>query len=189
MTKPYKIAVASNSVIKIQACKDAFTKAAMSNVSNIEIKGYDIASSVSAQPVGDETIAGATNRLLALKKQVHDADIYVSIENGLFMSNGIWFDIPIIAVSTSYCPLTVIFGNGMALAPKIVREAKDKGFDTTTIGMVLHEWGHVDDPQDPHKCLAGKSRAKYIEDALLEVISLIGSDKLISVTNRIYRPD
>lgn len=78
MDRTRKIFVASKSDSKVQAVKCLFP--------HDNVTGFDCPSGVANQPVGnDETFQGATNRLdhLLNKKNLAQADLYVSIESGL----------------------------------------------------------------------------------------------------------
>jgi inosine/xanthosine triphosphatase len=61
----------------------------------VEIEGVDVPSGVPAQPVGDDTFAGAQNRALALlelSRQQHlHADFCAGLEGGIAQLAGRWY--------------------------------------------------------------------------------------------------
>ncbi len=80
-----KILVGSTNKVKISAVKRAFGK----YFDNVEVKGMAVQSSVTDQPIGDETFKGAKNRCLALQK-LAKADFYVGVEGGISKIAGMW---------------------------------------------------------------------------------------------------
>lgn len=154
-----KIVLASTSAVKIDACRKAFGAAA-------EITGVKVASGVNEQPINDETVQGAFNRIAAARVVMPGADIYVSIENGIFEENGKYIDRPVITVAKGAGTPEVIYGDGVEFPAVAVDEARKRGFDTWTAGKVMQEQGIVKQHDDPHLDLSGKSRAEYLVDAL-----------------------
>src|SRR6187399_2170582 len=90
--KSLKIVLASTSAVKLDACRAAFGDEA-------EIITVKAPSGVGEQPMNGETVTGAFNRIAAAKKLVPDADLYVSIENGIFEEKGHDIDRPVVVVS------------------------------------------------------------------------------------------
>ena len=98
-----KIALASQSRKKIDAVKLAFQE-----VAGVELLTIKAPSNVHEQPLGDETFQGARNRLAFTRQACADADIYISIENGLFMRGGpTWLDRKVAELSY-YCLVNVM---------------------------------------------------------------------------------
>ena len=84
------IAVGSENPVKVAAVKEAFEK--VFPKTTWEIKGIDVGSDVSDQPMSDvESITGATNRATKAMKALK-ADYGVGLEGGLQELNGEWFD-------------------------------------------------------------------------------------------------
>ena len=85
------ILVGSKNPVKIESVKDAFEK----YFSNIDVKGVDVSSGVSDQPVNDDTFKGAQNRAEALfvinKANKMGAQYFVGIEGGILNICGKWF--------------------------------------------------------------------------------------------------
>ncbi len=87
----FKILVGSKNPVKIISVEEAFSK----YFGNISVEGIEIASKVSAQPINDETYAGAQNRALNLfefnSKNNIGADFFVGIEGGISKQFDRWF--------------------------------------------------------------------------------------------------
>ena len=80
ISKHIKILIGSNNKAKIEGAKLAFEK----YFSDFEIIGKDISSGVNAQPINDEILLGARNRIKGLKElNLKDIDFYISSEAGL----------------------------------------------------------------------------------------------------------
>jgi non-canonical (house-cleaning) NTP pyrophosphatase len=154
-----KIVLASTSAVKLAACRAAFGDAA-------EIVTVKAASGVNEQPVGGETLTGAFNRISAAKAAIPGADLYVSIENGIFEEEGRYIDRPVVTVSTAKGAPQVTYGEGVEFPKDSVEEAGRRGFGIWTVGKVMQEQGLVRQHDDPHLDLSGKSRAVYLADAV-----------------------
>jgi inosine/xanthosine triphosphatase len=85
------ILVGSKNPVKIESVKDAFAK----YFTNIDVKGIEVSSGVSDQPVNDDTFKGAQNRAEALfvinKASRMGARYFVGIEGGILKISGKWF--------------------------------------------------------------------------------------------------
>jgi len=80
ISKHIKILIGSNNKAKIEGAKLAFEK----YFSDFEIISEDIPSGVNNQPINDEILQGARNRINGLKKlNMKDIDFYISSEAGL----------------------------------------------------------------------------------------------------------
>lgn len=157
--KPLKIVLASTSAVKLDACRAAFGDDA-------EIITVKAPSGIAEQPMNGETVTGAFNRIAAAKKLVPDADLYVSIENGIFEEKGHDIDRPVVVVSRASGNAEVTFGEGVEFPHESVEEARRRGFDTWTVGRVMQEQGLIRQHDDPHLDLSGKSRSEYLRDAV-----------------------
>lgn len=154
-----KVVVASTSAVKIDACRKAFGAAA-------GIVGVKVQSGVNEQPMNDETVQGAFNRIAAARAAMPGADVYVSIENGIFEENGKYIDRPVIAVARGTGTPEVTYGEGVEFPAASVEETRKRGFDTWTVGKIMQEQGIVTQHDDPHGDLSGKPRAVYLADAV-----------------------
>lgn len=152
-----KIVLASTSAIKLDACRRAFPDAVIETVK--------APSGVSEQPIGDETLRGAFNRITAARLAVPDADVYVSIENGLFVENGEHIDCAVVVMAKGDETITA-FSDGVPFPADAVAETASRGFAEWTVGKVMAEMGLVRQHDDPHLDLSGKPRAAYIDDAM-----------------------
>ncbi len=74
-----KVLVGTSNRLKVEATKEAFSKAFLGDV---EVKGCKVDSGVSAQPFGDDVFRGAINRAKACSMK-EKADFYVGIEGGI----------------------------------------------------------------------------------------------------------
>jgi non-canonical (house-cleaning) NTP pyrophosphatase len=156
-----KVVLASTSAVKLAACRAAFGDAA-------EIVTVKAPSGINEQPMNEETLTGAFNRIAAAKTLVPGANVYVSIENGIFEEAGRYIDRPVVVVSRENGDNHVTYGEGVEFPKESVEEARRRGFDAWTVGKVMEEQGIVRQHDDPHLSLSGKSRAEYITAAALK---------------------
>lgn len=71
----------SKNPVKVDAVRQGFEK--MFPDENFEVSGFEVASSVSDQPMGDEeTFLGAKNRATKARELFPDADFWVGLEGG-----------------------------------------------------------------------------------------------------------
>ncbi len=153
-----KIVLASTSEIKRLACVAAFP--------NAQIVMAMVRSGVAEQPMGDETLRGARNRLGNARVITPDADLYVSIENGIFIDADAYVDRAVVLLQDRQRRETVFYSEGVAFPAAAVEIAQARGFQFHTVGAVLAEQGVIKHAADPHRCLSGTPRATYIRDAL-----------------------
>ena len=163
-----KIVLASTSPVKVNACKKAFA-----DIAGAEIIPVKAASGVAEQPLNDETLTGAFNRIRAVQRQITDADLYVSIENGLFEENGSFIDRAVVVIAAKGRPPAIAFSEGVEFPKASVEETRKRGFDKWTAGKVMQEQGIIRQHDDPHADLGGKSRAAYIDDAMRAAVSAL----------------
>ncbi len=93
-----KILVGSENPVKIDAVKEAFLK----YFDEVEVTGMPANSKVAAQPVGNETFAGAKNRAVELKN-INDernlqADYFIGIEGGIAKFFNEWFALGLMCI-------------------------------------------------------------------------------------------
>lgn len=159
-----RVVVASASAVKRAAVAEAL------GVTLDDVAGIDAPSGVAAQPVGDETLTGAFNRLSAARSAMPDADIYVSIENGIFAEGGVFIDRPVVIVQRGGAEPVVEKGEGVAFPAAAVAKAAQAGFATTTVGQVMAREGLVRDAADPHLDLCGIPRARFLADTVKKAL-------------------
>lgn len=157
------IVVTSQSALKLAAVRAAFA-------ATDTIIGVKAASGVAEQPLNDETMRGAFNRLADAKHLHPGADLYVSIENGLFEENGQYLDKAVAVVLDTGNGMDTGISDGVIFPSDCVEEARRRGFDTWTAGKVMAERGVIAKHDDPHATLAGKPRADYIAQALADAL-------------------
>lgn len=160
-----KIVLASTSAVKVNACKKAFA-----GIADAEIVTIKASSGIADQPVGDETLQGALNRIAFARASVPDADLYVSIENGIFEERGGYVDRAVVVIAKENETPSVTKSDGVTFPRESVEEARKRGFDTWTVGKIMEEQGIVTQHDDPHKDLSGRSRIAYIDDAMREAV-------------------
>lgn len=148
-TTNFTVVVASQAEPKLQAVRKAFQQF---NISIENLKGISAPSDINDQPCGDEeTARGAYNRLTHAQAAEPGADLYIAIENGV-RSDGHdrWFDFGVVMISDGTKMVTT-HSMGLEIPASVVATIKERGFNTTTIGKILHEQGLVNHHQDPHK--------------------------------------
>ena len=102
-----KIIIATKNPGKIEGAKNAFLKF----FDNVEIEGIPCLSDVSEQPVNDEILLGAKNRVKNLKAYCKEnnifADLYISIESGIHNTLGSWLitNIAVIEDNDKFCSI------------------------------------------------------------------------------------
>lgn len=191
---PSDIGVASESKIKTSTVAEALDQ--FQPETAFAITGKGVPSGVSEQPLGQEAIDGALNRLAGIIKLGDGATrACIAIENGLFKvsSTGI------LDLSTAFDPTAdyedrAVIAIGLPgrlpfvhISPAedavrfprdAVRAAHDApgGFAEHTVGSILYETGRVRDKQDPHTDLTdGKlSRKVQMARALLDALAQLG---------------
>ena len=93
-----KILMGTKNPGKIQGAREAFEK----YFDNIEIEGIPVNSDVGDQPVDEEILKGAKNRVKHLKEYAKDnhikVDFYISSEAGITNLLGEWIDINAVVV-------------------------------------------------------------------------------------------
>eukprot|EP00928_Gymnodinium_smaydae_P064043 TRINITY_DN47479_c0_g1_i1.p1 TRINITY_DN47479_c0_g1~~TRINITY_DN47479_c0_g1_i1.p1 ORF type:complete len:200 (-),score=30.27 TRINITY_DN47479_c0_g1_i1:84-683(-) len=163
-TSKRRVAVASTARQKIEAAQRALGGTA---------EGFKAPSLVSDQPVGlDETLLGAKNRLAALIGARPDADLAVSIENGIVRISGAdgqesWMDLAVVIVRDLRSGAeSVATSAGVRFPTKSVDRWADAGRKGTVGDVLAEELGC--DKQDPHSSLTNGSftRTQLLEHAI-----------------------
>ena len=158
-TTPVTLVLTSRSAVKIAAVEQALADLGWNKVAIIALKA---ASGVNEQPLGEETLRGADNRIRSAKQTYPDADIFVSIENGLFLEGDDYVDRAVVVVEDAKGQRLVTYSEGVVFPTVYVLEAQRRGFATTTVGQVMAEYGVVEHHDDPHLTLAKKSRTAFL---------------------------
>ncbi|MBO9494387.1 DUF84 family protein [Thalassotalea sp. G20_0] len=178
------IVVGSESTMKISAVENAF---ACYKVNVIATKAH---SGINSQPVENETLTGAGNRIKDAKAKYqstgHNADfLLVAIENGIFHEqvNGqeVWLDKAVVIVETSDGIQYIGKTSPVLLPAECVAIARQRGFENITVGQVMAEVDSTVQHDDPHSSLPPfKPRQEYLEETLVEMASTLERDKLIN---------
>jgi len=130
-----KIFVGSKNPVKVAATEDAFGQ----YFEDVHVEGISVPSSVSDQPINEETLEGAKNRALALhalnQKENHQADYCVGIEGGIVQFNNIWFGFGCMCIADQH--RRIGFGNSpmFQLSDSIVEQLLQR----KELGTVIDE--------------------------------------------------
>jgi len=158
-----KIGVTSENKLKVDAVRCAYASIGLP----CELVGYTANSGVGEQPINEQALGGARNRITDLKKRVDGLDRIVSIESGIFEEDGQWVDRAVVVIFNAKTGEEYVDYSDRVVFPKeYVERARDIGFDKMTVGKVMEKEGYVSDNKDPHKSISGKSRQEYIEETL-----------------------
>lgn len=97
-----KILIATKNASKLQGAREAFA----TYFGNFEIEGIPVESNVPEEPINEEIMQGAENRVKNLVKYAKanniEADYFLSVESGLTKQLGRWLNISIAIVRDKY---------------------------------------------------------------------------------------
>lgn len=120
-----KILIGTKNPEKIEGAKQAFEK----YFNNVEIEGIPVKSEVGDQPINEEILQGAKNRVKNLKKYATDnnieADFYISSEAGITNLLGEWLDINTVVIEDSNGFQSVGTSQGFPIPDKYIDEIKE----------------------------------------------------------------
>ncbi|MBK68150.1 MAG: hypothetical protein CMP22_08495 [Rickettsiales bacterium] len=157
------IALASTSSKKVDAVKLAFGE-------SVNLIARKVESGVNEQPIGDETMQGADNRIEFLKAALPTADFFISIENGLFKEAGQYVDRAVVTIEDKSGNRFTTLSEGVVFPTEFVEKTRERegGFEKWTVGKTMMEAGIVSDDGDPHKDLdpEGRSRVYFLNQAV-----------------------
>jgi non-canonical (house-cleaning) NTP pyrophosphatase len=184
------VLIASASGLKYQAIQQAFMEVKRSLEStisfgkNIDLQFITVAakSNVNAQPIGwEETIKGANHRAtnaLSLAEPGTNPRVVIAIENGIInlVANGgdYYMDVGWVVLNDlDRKEQFVASSTSVSISASAVDVAHRRGFETTTVGDMLHECYPSIDSMDPHAgLLAGvTTRVSILQQA---VVSCLG---------------
>ena len=127
-----KILMGTKNQGKIEGAKQAFKK----YFEDFEIEGIPVSSNVGDQPINEEILQGAKNRVKNLKKYAinnnMEADFYISSEAGITNLLGEWIDINIVVIEDSKGFQSVGTSQGFPIPDKYIDEIKE-----TELGKVM----------------------------------------------------
>ena len=131
ISKHIKILIGSNNKAKIEGAKLAFEK----YFSDFEIIGKDISSGVNAQPINDEILLGARNRIKGLKElNLKDIDFYISSEAGLINIGDLYVNINLGVIEDINGYESIGTSQGFMIPKNKVELVKNK-----SLGIVMDE--------------------------------------------------
>lgn len=127
-----KILMGTKNPGKIEGARQAFEK----YFDNIDIEGIAVESNVGAQPVNEEILQGAKNRIKNLKKYANNnnikADFYIASEAGITNLLGEWIDINAVIIEDSKGFQSIGTSQGFPIPDKYIEEIKQ-----TELGKVM----------------------------------------------------
>lgn len=127
-----KVLIGTRNPGKIEGARQAFEK----YFDNFEIQGIPVNSDVGDQPVNEEILQGAKNRVKNLKEYAKDnnikADYFVSSEAGITNLLGEWIDINCVVIENIEGLQSVGTSQGFPIPDKYIDEIK-----ATELGKVM----------------------------------------------------
>ena len=160
-----KILIGTKNPGKIEGAKQAFEK----YFDKVEIEGIPVDSNVGDQPINEEILQGAKNRVENLK-----ADFYISSEAGITDSLGEWIDINAVVVEDSKEFQSIGTSQGFPIPDKYIDEIK-----ATELGKVMDK---IFDGQELGK---GKGGISYLTKNEVSRIDLTRTAFIIALTKHI----
>ena len=127
-----KILMGTKNPGKVQGAKEAFEK----YFDNIEIEGIKVSSEVGDQPINEEILQGAQNRVKNLKRYAKEnnikADLYISSEVGITNLLGEWIDINLAVIENDDGVQSTGISQGFPIPDKYIDEIRK-----TELGKVM----------------------------------------------------
>lgn len=127
-----KILMGTKNPGKIEGARQAFEK----YFDSVEIEGISVESNVGAQPVNEEILQGAKNRIKNLKRYANTnnikADFYIASEAGITNLLGEWIDINAVIIEDSKGFQSIGTSQGFPIPDKYIEEIKQ-----TELGKVM----------------------------------------------------
>lgn len=127
-----KILMGTKNPGKIEGAKQAFEK----YFNDIEIEGISVSSDVGNQPVNEEILQGAKNRVKNLRKYAKenniDADYYISSEVGITNLLGEWIDFNVAVIEDKEGFQSVGMSQGFQIPEKYIKDILE-----TELGKVM----------------------------------------------------
>ena len=127
-----KILMGTKNPGKVQGAKEAFEK----YFDNIEIEGIKVSSEVGDQPINEEILQGAKNRVKNIKRYAKEnnikADLYISSEAGITNLLGEWIDINLAVIENDDGVQSTGISQGFPIPDKYIDEIRK-----TELGKVM----------------------------------------------------
>ena len=172
-----KILIGTKNPGKIEGAKQAFEK----YFDKVEIEGIPVDSNVGDQPINEEILQGAKNRVKNLKEYASKnnikADFYISSEAGITDSLGEWIDINAVVVEDSKGFQSIGTSQGFPIPDKYIDEIK-----ATELGKVMDK---IFDGQELGK---GKGGISYLTKNEVSRIDLTRNAFIMALTKH-YNED
>ena len=169
-----KILMGTKNPGKIQGAREAFEK----YFENIEIEGIAVNSEVGDQPINEEILKGAKNRVKNLKKYAVEneivADFYISSEAGITNLLGAWIDINCVVIEDTKGFQSVGTSQGFPIPDKYIEEIKE-----TELGKVMDK---IFDGKELGK---GKGGISYLTKDVVSRIDLTKNAFIMALTKHI----
>lgn len=169
-----KILMGTKNPGKIEGAKQAFEK----YFNNVEIEGIAVSSDVGNQPVNEEILQGAKNRVKNLKeyakKNQMEADFYIASEGGITNSLGEWVDINCVVVEDKQNFESIGTSQGFPIPDKYIDEIRK-----TELGTVMDR---IFNGKDLKK---GKGGINYLTKDEVTRIDLVRNAFIMALTRHI----
>ncbi len=132
-----KILMGTKNPGKIEGARQAFSK----YFENVEIEGIAVESDVGNQPVNEQILQGAKNRVRNLKKYAQEKnlkpDFYIASEAGITNLLGEWLDFNMAVIENSDSEQSIGSSAGFPIPDKYITEIMD-----TELGKVMDKLFH-----------------------------------------------
>ena len=129
-----KILIGTKNPGKIEGARQAFER----YFDNVEIESIPVNSDVGDQPVNEEILKGAKNRVSNLKKYAKqnkmEVDFYISSEAGITNLLGEWLDINCVVIESREGLQSIGTSQGFPIPNKYIEQIKE-----TKLGKVMDE--------------------------------------------------
>ena len=169
-----KILMGTKNPGKIQGAKEAFEK----YFENVEIEGIQVSSEVGDQPINEEILTGAKNRVKNLKEYAKnnniEADFYISSEAGITNLLGEWIDINAVVIEDSKGFQSIGTSQGFPIPDKYIDEIK-----ATELGKVMDK---IFEGKELGK---GKGRISFLTKNEVSRIDLTRNAFIMALTSHI----
>ena len=169
-----KILIGTKNPGKIEGARQAFEK----YFDNVEIEGISVKSNVGDQPINEEILQGAKNRVRNLKEYAMNnnikADFYISSEAGITNLLGAWIDINCVVIEDTKGFQSVGTSQGFPIPDKYIEEIKE-----TELGKVMDK---IFDGKELGK---GKGGISYLTKDVVSRIDLTKNAFIMALTKHI----
>lgn len=121
-----KILIGTKNKGKVEATQKAFSRF----FENVKVEGIAVESEVPEQPINDEALQGAKNRVKNLKKYAKENDLnidfYVAMESGITDKFGCWLNVTTAYVEDKNGDNAVGLGPAYQIPDRYIDEVKEK---------------------------------------------------------------